>query len=98
MLDSSVAACSIRWDDDSYYTDAINLSEIKEKGLKLGSIYTNSLGLVRRSLWADYPFDESFNGVEDYDWALHQLKAGYTITRIRAGINYRRNGHGVRYG
>lgn len=93
MADPQVAASSIRWDDDSYYSDVINQSEISEKGLKLGSIYTNSLGLVRKARWEEYHFDESINGVEDYEWAVHQIKAGYTISRIQGKISYQRKGH-----
>ncbi|WPJ96811.1 glycosyltransferase [Coraliomargarita algicola] len=93
MEDTQVAASSICWDDDDYYSDRITQAEIVDKGLKLGSIYTNSLGLVRKSCWDAYHFDESINGVEDYEWAIHQLQAGYSIARIQAEISYQRKGH-----
>lgn len=91
--DPDVAACSICWDDDTYYSNAIDQAEITEKGVKFGSIYTNSLGLIRRARWVDYPFEESINGVEDYEWALHQIQAGHSVTRIKADISYQRSAH-----
>ena len=93
MSDPRVAASSICWDDDSFYTNKIDHHEILQKGLKLGSIYTNSLGLLRKTLWEQHAFDESINGVEDYEWAIHQLQAGYKIHRLQAKISYQRKGH-----
>lgn len=93
MKEPSVVASSICWDDDTYYSNDIDQSEIAEKGVKFGSIYTNSLGLIRRAQWSEYHFDESINGMEDYDWALHQLAAGYSVARISVAISYLRNAH-----
>ena len=87
------AAASIKWDDDPYYSDSISQEEIKQKGMKFGSIYSNSLGLLRHELWQNYPFETKINGLDDYDWALHQLQAGYTVERIKLKFSYQRNGH-----
>ena len=51
MEDENTCASSVKWDDDPFYTDLIDLEELKKKGLKFGAIYTNSLGMIRRSLW-----------------------------------------------
>jgi glycosyltransferase involved in cell wall biosynthesis len=88
-----VCASSIKWDEDPYYSDCINWKELQEKGIKFGSIYSNSLGLIRRKVWQDYTFDESINGMEDYDWAIRQLKAGHCVARLKAPIHYQRNAH-----
>lgn len=93
LKDHAVCAASVKWDQDPYYTDKITWSELVEKGIKFGSIYTNSLGLFRRSLWEDYPFADAMTGIEDYDWALHQLKSGHSVARIAADFSYKRNGH-----
>jgi glycosyltransferase involved in cell wall biosynthesis len=87
------AAASIKWDDDPYYSDSITQEEIQQKGMKFGSIYSNSLGLLRHKLWQEYPFETQINGLDDYDWALHQLQAGYTVHRIDSKFSYRRSGH-----
>lgn len=86
-------AASVKWDDDPFYSDQIDWAEMQAKGMKFGSIYTNSLGLLRHACWREYPFDETMNGFEDYDWALHQLRAGYTVARIDDEFDYRRSGH-----
>ncbi len=93
LEDSRVCAASVKWDKDPYYTDKITWSELAEKGIKFGSIYSNSLGLFRRSLWQQYPFADAMTGIEDYDWALHQAKSGHCVSRIEADFNYQRNGH-----
>jgi hypothetical protein len=64
-----------------------------QKGIKFGSIYSNSLGLIRRKVWQDYTFDESINGMEDYDWAIRKLKAGHCVARLKASVHYQRNAH-----
>ncbi|MFT4900760.1 MAG: glycosyltransferase involved in cell wall biosynthesis [Lentimonas sp.] len=97
--DLTVCASSIKWDNDPYYSDHINWDELCEKGLKFGSIYSNSLGLLKRANWANCPFDESINGMEDYDWALRNLRSGQHICRRNVAFNYHRNGHNrlIRY-
>ena len=44
-LDSCRVACaSSPWDDDPFYSEAITWEELRSKGLKLGSIHSNSFG------------------------------------------------------
>ena len=41
--------------------------------MRFGSIYSNSLGILKVDWWKHIPFDERLNGAEDYDWALQCL-------------------------
>ena len=65
IADPHCASASAKWDDDAYYSDAITWQELKLKGLKICSVYSNSLGIIRRSLWQHTPFDESLSSMED---------------------------------
>lgn len=89
--DPKVACASSPWDDDQYYSDAITWNELRSKGLKIGSIYSNSFGLLRRSLWEEVRFDEQFPTMEDYAWAIAQLKRGYVCRRSRFQFGYQRS-------
>jgi hypothetical protein len=88
--DPRVACASSPWDDDPFYSDAITWEELRGKGLKLGSIYSNSFGLLRRSLWEKLPFDESLPTMEDYAWAIEQVRAGHICRRVRFDFSYQR--------
>jgi hypothetical protein len=90
-LDNPQTACaSGKWDDDPYYTDSIDWNELHAKGLKLGSIYSNSFGLLRRSLWEEQPFDESLPTMEDYAWAVDQVRRGHLCKRVPFNFSYQR--------
>jgi glycosyltransferase involved in cell wall biosynthesis len=96
-LDDPRAACaSGKWDDDSYYSDAVDWDELSRKGLKIGSVYSNSFGLLRRSFWEELPFDESLtcdqsgSGIEDYAWAVDEIRRGHICHRIRFHFSYQR--------
>lgn len=94
VMRSPHSACvSLKWDDDPFYSDSIDWSELQAKGLKFGSIYSNSMGMIRRRLWEDTPFDESLSTAEDYAWAIHQLELGFTCHRLEMPFRYRRSGH-----
>ena len=92
MADPNTACASGKWDDDPYLSDAITFPELKQKGLKFGSIYSNSMGMVRRSLWEETPFDETLPGMEDYAWALEQVSRGRVCRRLALPVNYQRQG------
>ena len=92
LEEERTAAASVVWDADPFYSDAINQREIAAKGLKFGSIYTNSLGLIWRDCWAEAPFDEGLRGLEDYGWALDQLARGFSVRRLSARFRYQRGG------
>ncbi len=87
------ACVSLQWDDDPFYTDAITWCELRDKGLKFGSIYSNSMGMIRRSLWVDHAFDESLETAEDYAWAIQQLDLGHHCRRLALPFRYRRSGY-----
>ncbi len=93
MRDPHTACVSLKWDADPFYSDAIDWRELSTKGLKFGSIYSNSMGMFRRSLWVRHPFDESLDTSEDYAWAIHQLDLGHICRRLALPFRYRRSGH-----
>jgi len=90
MADPRTACASCKWDDDRFYSDAIDWAELQAKGLKFGSIYSNSMGLLRRSLWQAVPFDESLPTMEDGAWAVEQLKRGHLCRRLKLDFRYQR--------
>jgi glycosyltransferase involved in cell wall biosynthesis len=92
MSSAGTACVSLKWDEDPFYSDAIDWRELSTKGLKFGSIYSNSMGMIRRSLWGCHPFDESLDTAEDYAWALHQLDLGLKCCRLALPFRYRRSG------
>lgn len=92
MADPRVACASGKWDDDPFYGDNIGWGELQAKGLKFCSIYSNSMGILRRSLWEQLPFDESLPTMEDGAWALEQVKRGWICRRLNFTFNYQRSG------
>ena len=92
MRDPKTACASVRWDDDLFYSEAVEWRELQQKGLKFGSIYSNSMGLLRRSLWEQLPFDETLASMEDCAWALEQVKRGHICRRLKLPFTYQRSG------
>jgi hypothetical protein len=90
LEDPSVACASSPWDDDPFYSNAITWSELCRKGLKLGTIYSNSFGLLRRQLWEEVPFDESLPTMEDYAWAIELVRRGHICRRVSFAFGYQR--------
>lgn len=93
MEDPRTACVSARWDDDPFYSDAIVWDELLAKGLKFGSIYSNSMGMIRRDSWIVTPFDETLSTAEDYGWAIDQVKRGRVCRRLSLQFGYQRSGH-----
>ncbi len=91
--DPRVACVSAKWDNDPFYSDAITWDELRAKGLKFGSIYSNSMGMIRRKSWETVPFDESLITAEDYAWAIEQLQRGHICKRLALRFGYERSGH-----
>lgn len=92
FIGTNVACVSGKWDGDSYYSDAITWEEMRAKGLRFGSIYSNSMGMIRRCLWEQRPFDETVDGCEDYDWAVAQMSKGWQVRRLDFPFSYQRSG------
>jgi len=93
FTDPRVACVSAKWDDDPFYSDDITWDELRAKGLKFGSIYSNSMGMIRRKAWMTVPFDESLVTAEDYGWAIEQLQRGHICKRLHLRFGYERSGH-----
>lgn len=97
-LDDPRTACaSGKWDNDPFFSDAIDWKELRTKGLKFASIYSNSMGMLRRSLWEKMPFDESIPTMEDGAWAVAQVHAGYVCRRLNIPFSYQRGGRTRHY-
>lgn len=93
LSDPAVACASAKWEvTDHFYTDRIAWNELREKGLRLGSIYSNSMGMLRRSFWLENPFDEAIPTMEDYAWTIGQLQKGRVCRQLDFGFRYLRNG------
>jgi len=92
MSDPRTACASGKWDEDPFYSDAIEWSELQAKGLKFCSIYSNSMGILRRPLWEAVPFDESLVTMEDCAWALEQVRLGFVCRRLAFRFGYQRSG------
>jgi glycosyltransferase involved in cell wall biosynthesis len=92
MHDPAAACVSLAWDMDPFYSDAIRWSELQHKGLRFGSFYSNSMGMIRRRLWEESRFDEDLLTAEDYAWSLDQLQQGHTCYRLHYPFSYRRSG------
>ena len=90
--DPRVACASGCWDEDPFYSDTLDRRELASKGLKFCSIYSNSMGILRRSLWEQVPFDESLPTMEDAGWALEQVARGHLCRRLPLNFSYRRGG------
>lgn len=43
------------------------------------SFFHNANSMIRREVWAEYPFDEEVSNIEDRVWSDQVLKAGYKI-------------------
>jgi len=41
--------------------------------------FTNTNSMIRKSCWKQYPFDESVEASEDYDWCIEMLSRGYDV-------------------
>lgn len=97
MADPRTACASAKWDDDPFYSDAIDWQEMRTKGLKFGSIYSNSMGILRRAFWQQVPFDETLVTMEDGAWALEQVKRGFVCRRLDLPFDYQRSGRARDY-
>jgi len=95
--DPAVACVSGKWDEDPFYSDVVDWPELQAKGLKLGSIYSNSMGMIRREWWIAAPFDETIEYAEDYAWAVDQLSRGRKCMRLTFPFRYERAKHGRSY-
>lgn len=90
--DPQDCAASAPWDDDAFYTHRITWDELKQKGLKFGGIYSNSMGMIRRSCWEQRSFDPLQVECEDYAWAVEMLDLGHVVLRVPFPFSYHRHG------
>lgn len=58
--------------------------------------FHNANSMVRRSVWAQVPFNETLAGVEDRDWARRVLDLGHSVVYEPAASVY--HYHGIHHG
>jgi hypothetical protein len=59
--------------------------------------YSNSMGMIRRSLWERHAFDGTLDTSEDYAWAIQQLDLGHICRCLSLPFRYSRSGHNRDY-
>ncbi len=91
MDDPKVACVSGKWDADPFFGDRVDWAKLRTDGMKFGSIYSNSMGMIRRACWLDCPFDETLDICEDYSWAVEQLRRGHVCRRLDFPFDYQRS-------
>ena len=93
FADPTVSAVSAAWDDDLFWGVRVDATTLR--GLKFGSPYSNSLGMLRHSAWQTRPF-RAWTGrsvMEDYVWALEEIRSGKAVVRLPIRFQYLRRGH-----
>lgn len=76
--------------------ERVTWSDLEQRGLPYSSIYSNSCGILRHECWRNRPFLAAAGIVEDYEWALAQLRRGHRCQRLRLDFRYERPGP-IRY-
>lgn len=59
LNDPALVCVSLKWNDDPFFSDAISSTELQQKGLRFGSFFSNSMSMLRCSLWESLPLDET---------------------------------------
>jgi rhamnosyltransferase len=91
VMQSPDAACvSGKWSEEDSWSNSITWSELRATGLRFCSIYSNSFGMLRRALWEATRFDERLVTMEDYAWALEQVRRGHVCHRLAFPFSYQR--------
>jgi Glycosyl transferase family 2 len=93
LAQPGTACVSGKWTPSDDWSDAITWDELQRTGLRFCSIYSNSFGMIRRELWQQRAFDETIVTMEDYAWALDQVRAGHTCRRVAFPFSYQRSAH-----
>ena len=91
--DPRIVCASPVWEPDMFYSRLVDWEELQEKGIIMGSIYSNSCGMLRKSAWSENPFDERFDhGLEDFVFAIERLRKGEKVARLSYNFRYLRQG------
>jgi hypothetical protein len=90
LNDPALVCVSLKWNDDPFFSDAISSTELQQKGLRFGSFFSNSMSMLRCSLWESLAQDETLPAAEDVAWALAQLQNGHLCRRLHLPFSYRR--------
>jgi glycosyltransferase involved in cell wall biosynthesis len=78
-----VVAASFAWDRRPEPGSRIDAEALRRCGLRFGSWYSNSMGMLRRSVWERRPFTPGWpRAAEDYRWIVEVVLAGGAARRL----------------
>jgi len=78
-----VSAASLAWDDHPEPGARIDAEILRRTGLRSGSYYSNSMGMLRRAAWERRPFATGWpRAAEDYRWAVEEILNGGVVERV----------------
>lgn len=90
--DPEVVAASLAWDDKPDPGTRIDAEALRRAGLRFGSYYSNSMGMLRRSAWERRPFVTGWpHAAEDYRWVVEEVLDGGVVHRLRRPFGWLRN-------
>jgi glycosyltransferase involved in cell wall biosynthesis len=89
--DPAVVAASLAWDDKPDPGARIDAVALRRAGLRFGSYYSNSAGMLRRSAWERRPFATGWpHAAEDYRWVVEEILGGAVVHRLRRPFGWLR--------
>lgn len=74
-----------RGDDTTKFSESQVFSQWFPNGSQSHQPYpfcNNANAAIRRSLWLQYPYDETLPGLEDLSWAKHIMEKGHAISYV----------------
>jgi glycosyltransferase involved in cell wall biosynthesis len=82
--DPCVSAASLAWDGRGEPGERVDAEALRRAGLRPGSYYSNSMGMLRRSVWERRPFATGWpRAAEDFRWAVEEILDGGVVRRVR---------------
>lgn len=89
--DPAVNAASLAWDGRPDPGDEVDGDTLRRTGLRFGSLYSNSMGMLRRSAWQRRPFVAGWpRAGEDYRWVVEELLDGGVVRRLQRPFGWLR--------
>ena len=89
-------ACASNYFQLGALGETIRWRDLEEHGIPYSSIHSNACGILRRSCWAGRRFNEGAGVLDDYEWAVAQLRRGHACRRVGFEFLYHRPGP-IRY-
>jgi glycosyltransferase involved in cell wall biosynthesis len=89
--DPRVSAASLAWDDHPEPGARIDAAALRRVGLRPGSYFSNSMGMLRRDAWMRRPFTTGWpRAAEDYRWAVEEILDGGVVERVQHAYRWLR--------